>query len=554
MDFFCDSKKLFLEIAYEFEHAYRLEATITGKEIEGGAFLNEVKRTKYECEWGKKEYNAKLFFDEAIMDYDAKREFLKYLLMVGQDKAHNDIYSEFEYTFEHKYEEWYDRKCACKVGKCAFDMPDDNMKYFAPTVEKCIIFEGVDFQGLYKELENFLPGNLALVKEKEQIILEYGSGFTKKDEVLDYFKKSVCTKDTLLQIRKTQEEINTWTKRLEDKSESKDFVEGYIEILLEKIKILEIECCHDVRQRLKEFDFDLTSTKKCKDLLLRQLMDMQKPSNAEINLYKDYCKKESQLEKMLSSIPRNIDDGRISQYVEFYHMGRILIGNRLNQLGNNVTKERQISQNELDCAMKYFYETHTAQEAYKMQKEEEYRNNRKKGQIGEKEVDYALKWLDKSYLVVPKIWNERYGQESIELINLDFIDEKQEYDNIVIGKQGVFVIETKNYAGKLIIDSGGNWIREREDGTRVGERNPFQQVDRHEKLLKSFLRKEMPVIGLICLSNPKVIIEGREHCPLPLVKSDLLTKFIEDYPSNGRGLSDDEKNECLSQIEKHRYK
>lgn len=272
-----------------------------------------------------------------------------------------------------------------------------------------------------------------------------------------------------------------------------------------------------------------------------------------VSLYKDYCAKEKQLEELMGNHLVNMDDLMISQYAEFYRLGKILISNQLNQINNNPAEKRQIPQGDIDCAMKYFYETETPQEAYNLQEEVEYLDNRKKGEIGEKEVDYALKWLDKSYMVVPKMKSKKHGQQSIELINLDFIDEVQEYDHIVIGKQGVFVIETKNYAGKLIVDTNGNWIRVQKDGTNEGERNPVQQVDRHTKLLKSFLKEGIPVIGLICIAHPQAIIEGGDNSPIPLLKSDLLTRFIESYPSGNRVLSDDEMKECLLRIEEHRY-
>ena len=98
------------------------------------------------------------------------------------------------------------------------------------------------------------------------------------------------------------------------------------------------------------------------------------------------------------------------------------------------------------------------EEQVKIRQEQAYVEARKRGQTGEKEVDYALKWLDKSYITVPKILNKKLGIETIDLYNPEFTDESQEYDHIVIGKQGVFVIETKYYSGTLIIDSNGNWV------------------------------------------------------------------------------------------------
>lgn len=552
--FLCDSKELFLRVANEFMRTYKLKATITGEYIpEGGCVVPErVNYTK--SKWGEKKYNAKRFFNEAIKTYDAKREFLKYLLIAGKEEANKSICNEFRDSDRYCGRQLYDYECEYQVGRCAFDMPDDNMKYIVPTIEKCIIFEEVDFNKLYEKLGRLLPEQRKVTKEIEQIKLDYGKDFIKKVAVLENYKKSVCAKDLLSQVRKNRAEINDWTVRIENKMVEKKFGEEYIEVLLEKKRILENLCYNKVYQNLKETEFDPQSKKECKKRLLERLKNIQKINyDIGVDLYKDYCAKESQLKEMTKEISEIIDGSMILQYVEFYRFGKVLISNRLNQISNDSVKKRQISQSELDCAMVYFYESDTPQEAYKLQKEIEYSDSRQKGVIGEEEVDYALKWLDKSYIVVPKMLSKRHGQQCIELINLDFIDEVQEYDHIVIGKQGVFVIETKNYSGKLIVDTNGNWIRIKKDGTSEGERNPVQQVDRHEKLLKSFL-KGIPIIGLICIAHPKAIIEGGNNCPIPLIKSDLLTRFIESYPSSSKMLSDDEIKECLLLIERHRYK
>ncbi len=547
--FLCDSKELFLNIATEFMHAYRLEVTET-------YILDGSKKNFTHSKWGKKEYNAKCFFNEAVKAYDAKREFLKYLLIAGKDEAHKSIHDQSWLC--HNNEELH----SYKVAKCVFDMLDDNMKYFVPTIEGCIIFEGVDFNKFYKNLSRLLPENKKVTKEIEQVKIDYGKDFIKKEEVLENYKKSVHIKDFLSQVQKIQAKINNWTVLIENGMIEKSFGEKYIAVLLEKIKILKNLYYNEIYQNLKKDKFNPCSKKECKIQLLEQLRNIQKSDyDIGVNLYEEYCIRESQLEEMIKNLPENVknlpenvDNLMISQYIEFYRLGKILINNCLNQTNNSFEKERKISQSELDCAMVYFYETDTPQEAYKLQKETEYLDNRKKGIIGEEEVDYALKWLDKSYIVVPKMLSKRHGQQCIELINSNFIDEVQEYDHIVIGKQGVFVIETKNYSGKLIVDTNGNWIRIKRDGTCEGERNPIQQVDRHEKLLKSFLKEDIPVIGLICIANHKAIIEGVDNCSIPLIKSDLLTRFIESYSANNKRLSEDEIKECSLLIEKHRYK
>lgn len=169
----------------------------------------------------------------------------------------------------------------------------------------------------------------------------------------------------------------------------------------------------------------------------------------------------------------------------------------------------------------------------------------KKDSLGEKEVNYALKWLDKSYI---KISNPN-SEKAISLYNPEFIDEAQEYDHIIVGKQGVFNIETKNFAGKLIVDVNGNWIRVR-DGQMEGERNPIQQIRRHEKLLRSIIGLDIPIINIICMAHPKLIIEGVENCSVPIIKSDLLVEFIETYTSDAN-ISEDEIKKCVTQIENY---
>lgn len=189
-------------------------------------------------------------------------------------------------------------------------------------------------------------------------------------------------------------------------------------------------------------------------------------------------------------------------------------------------------------------------------KEEEKRQKelkiREAGKKGEQEVDYVIKWLEAlGYRAVPKKIGGKYHDETILLRNDAFIDETQEYDHIVVGPQGVFMIETKNYLGKLVINQSGNWIRIK-DGVKAGTRSPVQQVRRHEKVLRSFLPEKIPIISIICIAHPEVIIEGAENCTVPLVKSDLLGDFIENYPAGDKALTGEEIQMCLDAIEKYR--
>lgn len=153
------------------------------------------------------------------------------------------------------------------------------------------------------------------------------------------------------------------------------------------------------------------------------------------------------------------------------------------------------------------------------------------GDIGEQEVKYALRWLDKIYMVLDE-------GNTIKIRNEKYIDEVQEIDHIVVGPQGVFILETKNYKGKIVIDEQGNWLRDVNGEKRI-EKNPIQQIRRHEKLVKSILPESVNVISIICLAHPTSIIENMQMSAVPVVRVDLLSEYIEHFECE-KQLSDQE--------------
>lgn len=149
------------------------------------------------------------------------------------------------------------------------------------------------------------------------------------------------------------------------------------------------------------------------------------------------------------------------------------------------------------------------------------------GKAGEDAVDYVLKWLPDMYCVIEKDCVGKYSENIILLENPSFSDEAQEFDHLVIGPQGIYNIETKNYSGKLAIDKAGNWLRLKKGETEwIAEENPAQQVFRHRVLLQSIVGYQIPIIDVICLSHPSILIVGQENSRIPVIKKDLLADFI----------------------------
>lgn len=156
------------------------------------------------------------------------------------------------------------------------------------------------------------------------------------------------------------------------------------------------------------------------------------------------------------------------------------------------------------------------------------------GRLGEEAVDYVLKWLPDLYCVIEKDCVSKYSENAILLENPILTDETQEFDHLVIGPQGVFNIETKNYSGKVYIDKSGNWMRLKKGETEwTPEENPAQQLFRHHVMLQSILSDQVPIIDVICMSHPSLMISGQENSGIPIIKKDLLADFIVNYQPAG---------------------
>lgn len=475
----------------------------------------------------------------------ARYTFLNFLLENGRKKRLDSAADEIHWEPDDRYEP---SGYTYEIDSCLFSIPDDKKDYILHT-ESCLNCGNWDFKDLYRIICSFLPHNLKqkIELETEQLAETYGKGFAKEAEILENYRQSVRAQDFAEQYNSIQPEIDRWAKLTADGIAEKEFGQEYIALLQKKLKILE----DALLLELQKYDFDPEKEEQCKETLLKRLDHIQAESDKQTELwYQEYLSREAWLCEVAINIPESLNHLKLQQYYEFYHYGSVLIGSRISR-AEKYRMYQTGKSDALDDAMIYFYETATPKDAYRLEKRIE---NRKNGLPGEREVDHVLEWLEAggSYRRVPKVWNKKDRADTIKLYNPAYIKYPQEYDQIIVGPQGIFVIETKYYAGTIKVDSNGSWRRIKKDGSLEGEKSPVQQVDRHVKLLRSFLPDGIPLIGVICISHPNAILEGAENCSVPLVKSDLLHEFIESYPPGNKLLSQEEIENCLSLIERHR--
>lgn len=136
---------------------------------------------------------------------------------------------------------------------------------------------------------------------------------------------------------------------------------------------------------------------------------------------------------------------------------------------------------------------------------------------------------------VAKILSSTLGNEYSLINDVTLGDGYGNIDHIVLGPNGVFVIETKNYAGKIACD-GDQW-----SSLRNGKFNrllhydfgsPSKQVKRNATTVKKvimrlaiFKSKNIWVNGVLVFANKNVQLQIRNPT-VPVLRSTQLPRFI----------------------------
>ena len=433
--------------------------------------------------------------------------------------------------------------------------PEDNCvsldsDYFNGTFDSLLPIKEDDIQNVYEVLMSVLPQNIektkteyiqSTIKEKlNEIENICGKKFEYEDEYFSFLSKEYGGN-----IQGWNEFKNNFLS-LSEMVEASTLAEKDLFIAFSRhcINYVDNMVAEIIQNKLLKSYGPVSDIKKSLRDSINKLAFMEL-----LDLYKEYKEKE----KLLNSKARvdgiDVNNGPYKEYVDVFRLGSVLISDKMNVINKNKAKNKYIPQELKDEAMIFYYDTQSAEDAYDELAIEKYSQNKESGAVGEQKVEYALKWLDKSYISIRKESVDKAGNKCILISNPEFIDEIQEYDHIVLSANGIFCIETKNYTGKLVIDENGNWIRRRGD-EEEGIRNPIQQIRQHEKVLTSFLPIECKVRSIICIANDKAIIEGSDNCSIPIVKSDMLVEYIESI-TNEDQLSEVQVQECEKAIYDH---
>src|SRR5690554_626037 len=152
----------------------------------------------------------------------------------------------------------------------------------------------------------------------------------------------------------------------------------------------------------------------------------------------------------------------------------------------------------------------------------------KAGLYGEKNVAYEFQT---SFLPILCLHN----------IRVEYRDYSAQFDFVVITNKCIFVLETKTMLGDIIIDSYGNFTRvfknyKGEVYKKEGIASPINQNEKHVEILNRFLlennmHKDIPIVSLVVIANPKSIIEfkyAKREIREKIIKFDQIKKAIQD--------------------------
>jgi membrane protein DedA with SNARE-associated domain len=155
------------------------------------------------------------------------------------------------------------------------------------------------------------------------------------------------------------------------------------------------------------------------------------------------------------------------------------------------------------------------------------------GYVGEKHTAEKLQTLGSEY----KVLNGRHVKARTGV---------QEIDHLIVGPNGIFHIETKNWEGRIRFTDKG---AERGDGH---QEDPTALLYRHEYVLKELLRGNKlnaDVVGILCFSNPHCELNGSAPA-FVTVKLDGLVQAIQSHKSK-HALSSEEVRTIVKLLQDH---
>lgn len=124
---------------------------------------------------------------------------------------------------------------------------------------------------------------------------------------------------------------------------------------------------------------------------------------------------------------------------------------------------------------------------------------------------------------------------------------KGELDSIVVTSKGVLNVVSCSYTGDIIIKEDGNWYKSDKKGDYMIT-SPISKIKKNREILSSIYNEE-EIIDVVLLLSNYVEIEGEENFSIPILRSNELNDYIEEYSIEEQYNEDELYNKLYSAIE-----
>ena len=152
---------------------------------------------------------------------------------------------------------------------------------------------------------------------------------------------------------------------------------------------------------------------------------------------------------------------------------------------------------------------------------------------GEKEVNNLLNKINRYKLLSDVMIKSQNGTSQI--------------DHILIGKKGIFVIETKDYSGLIYADEYSKYWTQIINRNSNQFYNPIRQNYGHVKSLERCIKRNDIFISVVVFTNKSKLKKVKTDTPV--IQLNKLKRFIKRYKSDIR-LSKNEIDEIYDLIRK----
>lgn len=177
------------------------------------------------------------------------------------------------------------------------------------------------------------------------------------------------------------------------------------------------------------------------------------------------------------------------------------------------------------------------------------------------EDDYWRKKVGNTGKQIVRDELKKLDQKNYAVINgpaLKYGGQVKEFDHIVVGKTGVFCIETKafgmtdgkNTKSMIRIDGKDNWMLQRGNyGKNIGA--PTKQIREETQVLENVIQEDVAEVHpVLVLSNRGIQVRSKYKLPYDVVRVDGIVDYITKY--KGFVLEESERKFILSDIERCR--